>query len=121
MCSTLRFVVVRRVLKLVGLGRKPDEKDVEIAVLRHQLAILGRQVPRLRFNDSDRLLLSMLARLLPRDIVVRVARTGCRQAARRTSRAVASPCCVLSGRLDHTLGWTDAGRLYAPVGHEHVS
>src|SRR5438309_1753791 len=27
---------LRRVLGLVGLGPKPDEKDVEIAVLRHQ-------------------------------------------------------------------------------------
>ena len=31
---TLAFVIVRRVLGLVGLGSAPDAKDVEIAVLR---------------------------------------------------------------------------------------
>jgi hypothetical protein len=66
MCSTVRFLVVRRVLSLLGLGPK-DEKDVSIAVLRHQLAILQRQVSHPRCNNSDRLVLSALAGLLPRD------------------------------------------------------
>ena len=43
MASTIVFLVVRRVLGLVGPGPKPDEKDVEIALLRHQLAILHHQ------------------------------------------------------------------------------
>src|SRR5690349_8761739 len=34
---TVAFVVVRQVLALIGLGQTPDVKDVEIAVLRHQL------------------------------------------------------------------------------------
>jgi hypothetical protein len=67
MRSTVRFLIFRRVLGLLRLGPKPDEKDVEIAVLRHQLAILERQVPRPCYNDADRRLLSMLARLLPRE------------------------------------------------------
>jgi hypothetical protein len=32
---TLAFMIVRRVLDLVGLGSNPDATDVEIAVLRH--------------------------------------------------------------------------------------
>src|SRR6266498_4067359 len=64
---TLAFVVVRRVLGLAGLGPAPDAKDVELAVLRHQLMVLRRQVARPRFAASDRIVLAMLARLLPRD------------------------------------------------------
>src|SRR5467141_4191703 len=67
MTSTLAFLFVRRVLGLVGLGPKPDDKDVEIAVLRHQLAVLKRQVARPRFAPTDRLILATLARLLPRE------------------------------------------------------
>jgi len=53
-------------LGLVGLGPTPDAKDVEIAVLRHQLMVLGRQVARPRYAPTDRVLLATLARLLPR-------------------------------------------------------
>jgi len=65
--QTLSVVIVRGLLKLVGLGPAPDAKDVEIAVLRHQLAVLGRQVPRPRYTVADRMVLSWLARLLPRE------------------------------------------------------
>ena len=50
-----------------GLGPTPDDKDVEIAVLRHQLAVLRRQVARPRYAPTDRLILSTVARLLPRE------------------------------------------------------
>jgi hypothetical protein len=43
---TLAFLIVRQVLGLVGVGCPPDAKDVEIAVLRHQLLVLRRQVAR---------------------------------------------------------------------------
>jgi putative transposase len=66
-CCTLSFLVLRRVLGVLRLGPTGDGKDVEIAVLRHQLAVLQRQVPRPRYHDSDRLILLMLAKLLPRD------------------------------------------------------
>jgi putative transposase len=64
---TLGFLIVRRVLGLVGLGSAPDAKDVEIAVLRHQLAVLRRQVARPCYSHADRLVLATLARLLPRE------------------------------------------------------
>ncbi len=63
---TLGFLIVRRVLALVGLGSGPDTKDVEIPVLRHQLLVLRRQVARPRYTPADRLVLATLARLLPR-------------------------------------------------------
>jgi hypothetical protein len=55
---TLGFVIVRGVLGLVGLGPTPDAKDVEIAVPRHQLAVLGRQFTRPRYTPTDRMLLA---------------------------------------------------------------
>src|SRR3954452_3657353 len=64
---TLAFVFVRRVLGLAGLGAAPDAKDIEIAVLRHQLMVLRRQAARPRYTPQDRLVLAMLARLLPRE------------------------------------------------------
>src|SRR5215213_9266365 len=64
---TLAFVVVRRVLGLVGLGSAPDAKDVEIAVLRHQLMVLRRQVARPRYTSTDRMVLASLATLMSRE------------------------------------------------------
>jgi putative transposase len=52
---------------LIGLSPSPDAKDVEIAVLRHQLLVLRRQVARPRYTPTDRLVLATLAKLLPRD------------------------------------------------------
>jgi DnaK suppressor protein len=52
-CS-ITFLVVRRVLRLLGIGPTADDQDVEIAVLGHQSAILRRQVPRPRYSPTDR-------------------------------------------------------------------
>lgn len=43
MGSTIGFLIVRKLLRLLGIGPTADDKDVEIAVLRHQLA--GNQTP----------------------------------------------------------------------------
>lgn len=64
---TLVFMVVRQAVRLIGLGPSPVAKDVEIAVLRHQLAVLHRQVTRPRYTAADRMILATLAKLLPRD------------------------------------------------------
>jgi transposase InsO family protein len=63
---TLAFMIVRRVLGVVRLGPAPDAKDIELAVLRHQLMVLRRQVTRPRYTPADRMVLATLARLLPR-------------------------------------------------------
>ena len=56
---------------LLGLCRAPSsrdaDKDVEIAVLRHQLKVLGRQPGRPSFRRGDRAFLAAASRLLPRD------------------------------------------------------
>ena len=51
---------------LLGRLRSEQTKDVEIAVLRHQLQVLRRQVKRPEFHPADRALLAVLSRALPR-------------------------------------------------------
>jgi hypothetical protein len=63
---TIALLIVRRVLGMLGCGPTPDADAVEIAVLRHQVAVLHRQVVRPRCTPADRTLLAALAKLLPR-------------------------------------------------------
>ena len=48
-------------------GPTPNADVVEIAVLRHQVTVLRRQVPRPRYTPADRMVLAALAKLLPRE------------------------------------------------------
>jgi putative transposase len=64
--SWLYLIVCRLLALLVLLARGDRSKELEIVVLRHELAILRRQVGRPRFEPSDRLLLAGLSRVAPR-------------------------------------------------------
>src|SRR4051794_37772458 len=46
--------------------RSDTTKEIEILVLRHQLAVLQRRTPRPRTNWTDRALIAALTRLLPK-------------------------------------------------------
>jgi hypothetical protein len=50
---------------LVLHARSDTAKEIEILVLRHQLAVLQRRTPRPRISWSDRAVIAALGRLLP--------------------------------------------------------
>src|ERR1700722_10393975 len=68
MLMTLRFeyLVVLRVFGWLALLARSDRaKDAEILILRHQVAVLQRQVKTPQLSWADRAVLAALARLLP--------------------------------------------------------
>ena len=48
------------------LARREVSKDAELLVLRHENAVLRRQIGRVRYQPGDRLWLAALSRLIPR-------------------------------------------------------
>jgi putative transposase len=53
---------------LTLLARSDISKDVEILVLRHEVAVLRRQIPRPKPDWADRAMIAALTRLLPRHL-----------------------------------------------------
>jgi len=63
------YVLLQRVLQLILLGfGSQDSKDLEIVVLRHELAVLRRQTGRVRLTVADRVFLTAASRLVPRAV-----------------------------------------------------
>ncbi len=68
MHGLLGYVLARPpAFDLLRLGPSPDQKYVEIAVLRHHLAVLRRPVARPWYSPIGRAVLATLARLLSRE------------------------------------------------------
>jgi putative transposase len=66
---SLAYATVRMMLGLVVLRVRGDAaKDLELLVLRHEVAVLRRQINRPRLEPQDRLVLAALSRLLPRQL-----------------------------------------------------
>ena len=67
MLPKLAYLTLCRSIQLLALlGRGDASKDLEILVLRHQLSVLRRQVPRPRLEPANRALLAAVSRVLPR-------------------------------------------------------
>jgi transposase len=63
----LVYLVARHLLSLiVVLARTDTSKEAELLVLRHENAVLRRQVRRLHYLPADRMWFTALSRLLPR-------------------------------------------------------
>jgi transposase InsO family protein len=66
---SILYVLLRRLFgRFARFSAGDRSKDVEIAVLRHQLRVLRRQVARPSFRPIDRAFLTAAARALPRDL-----------------------------------------------------
>jgi transposase len=67
MLPKLAYLTLCRSMQLLALLTRGDAaKDLEILVLRHQLAVLRRQAPRPKLEPADRVLLAAISRVLPR-------------------------------------------------------
>jgi transposase len=64
MLYALFYAIIRGVLRLSGIS---SDTDAEVLVLRHELAVLRRQIKRPKLRRRDKLFLAAMSGMLPRE------------------------------------------------------
>jgi len=99
--SRLAYLTLCRSIQLLALLARGDAaKDLELLVLRQQLSVLRRQVPRPRLEPADGAMLAAVSRVIPR------ARWSCFLVKPETLLTCSAVSCMSTGEL-HEL-------VYAP-------
>src|SRR6266498_679975 len=62
----LLYLLLRRVVRLIAGSSNDLDRDIELAVLRHELMVLKRHVGRPRLRRRDRLFMAALGSVLSR-------------------------------------------------------
>ena len=98
------LLMVRLFGWIVLLARSDGSKDAEILVLRHEVAVLRRQVARPKPEWADRAVITALAQLLPRHLRLHQIVTPAAEAVpglRRDDHPGTTACDDVSDLLEH--------------------
>ena len=113
------LIFVRLLGWLVLLGRSSASKDVELLVLRHEVAVLRRANPKPRLDWADRAVFTALIRLLPK--VLREFRLVTPGTILRWHRCLAAKKWTYPHRLGHPPVDEDIALLIERMARENLT